>query len=241
MLLGIVLFVVWYFVSMGETCGINVIFLESVLIAHFVLFRIPIHLFTIYQLKQRRREPMYLPILKIAAQVIQFGWMVYCIALFFSPRNDCDQESVLLFLSYLGLIIFGFYMVLKLIVMISVIVILLICYFIYGRRRDTHSTSSGQPMMHRWGSRPERIIRKLGISSYDPSVFKNDNLCAICMEEYTQKCDITVLPCDQRHYFHTHCIKKWLERETSCPFCKAAINFENDSQGSFASRYSIDD
>ena len=31
---------------------------------------------------------------------------------------------------------------------------------------------------------------------------------------------VTALPCDYRHYFHTHCILNWSEKQSACPLCK---------------------
>ena len=50
--------------------------------------------------------------------------------------------------------------------------------------------------------------------------------CSICMEKFTSECEITPLPCDIKHYFHTGCIQSWFEQSSSCPLCKAEITKE---------------
>ena len=92
-------------------------------------------------------------------------------------------------------------MVLKLLVMLVILILLLFAYW-SGKWRNCHCHQ---------GSRSKMVIKRLGISSYDPSVYKSESHCAICMDEFTPNCDLTVLPCDERHYFHTKCIQKWLE------------------------------
>jgi len=39
------------------------------------------------------------------------------------------------------------------------------------------------------------------------------------MEDY-----ITILPCDERHAFHTGCIEIWLAKNNICPFCKKTVD-----------------
>jgi len=36
--------------------------------------------------------------------------------------------------------------------------------------------------------------------------------------------DITPLPCDERHFFHTVCIEDWLKTKNSCPICRKPID-----------------
>lgn len=54
---------------------------------------------------------------------------------------------------------------------------------------------------------------------------KNKNMteCVICMCEFQAEDDIAELKCDQRHYFHTECLKDWLKRKLECPLCKKPI------------------
>jgi hypothetical protein len=62
---------------------------------------------------------------------------------------------------------------------------------------------------------------------FDPEIFKHENLCSICLLEYNQENEITVLPCDARHYFHSECITQWLDRHGDCPICKKVITAED--------------
>lgn len=46
--------------------------------------------------------------------------------------------------------------------------------------------------------------------------------CAICLDDYSPKQYIKILPC--LHYYHKHCIRQWLcERETTCPMCRSHV------------------
>ena len=41
---------------------------------------------------------------------------------------------------------------------------------------------------------------------FDPFKFSDHKECSICLGEFEESELVTVLPCDVRHYFHTHCI-----------------------------------
>ncbi|MCD7452745.1 hypothetical protein HAX54_018047 [Datura stramonium] len=45
--------------------------------------------------------------------------------------------------------------------------------------------------------------------------------CAICLFDYQDKDTIGTLQCG--HEFHAECINKWLQRNTSCPFCRGPV------------------
>ena len=48
--------------------------------------------------------------------------------------------------------------------------------------------------------------------------FRSDATCIICREEMTTA---KKLLCG--HLFHVHCIRSWLERQHTCPTCRAPI------------------
>ncbi len=65
------------------------------------------------------------------------------------------------------------------------------------------------------------VIAGLNRQYFDPEVFKFENQCKICLMEYEKDDEITKLKCDERHYFHTECIIKWIEQgHNDCPFCR---------------------
>jgi len=42
--------------------------------------------------------------------------------------------------------------------------------------------------------------------------------CPICLVEYETGEELRTLPC--KHYFHSECIDKWLEKRSRCPMCR---------------------
>ena len=49
--------------------------------------------------------------------------------------------------------------------------------------------------------------------------------CTICLEEFKSKEKVTALPCI--HFFHTKCIKQWMENKQECPVCKLELTRTN--------------
>ena len=81
-----------------------------------------------------------------------------------------------------------------------------------------------------WSAAPQRIIQNLTRVRFDPQVFQNEENCAICLEKFQEQDEITPLPCDRRHYFHTQCIIDWLKNNNTCPFCNKPVpaEFQNE-------------
>ena len=66
------------------------------------------------------------------------------------------------------------------------------------------------------------LVTKILKQKFNPQQHK-DTECVICMVDYGPNDEITPLPCDTKHYFHTGCIESWLKTNNSCPLCKKAI------------------
>lgn len=48
--------------------------------------------------------------------------------------------------------------------------------------------------------------------------YSGDATCIICREEMSAA---KKLPCG--HFFHVHCLRSWLERQQTCPTCRAPV------------------
>ncbi|KAL6642253.1 hypothetical protein ACP70R_020434 [Stipagrostis hirtigluma subsp. patula] len=44
--------------------------------------------------------------------------------------------------------------------------------------------------------------------------------CAICLEDFDDGEEVSVMPCARGHEFHPGCITKWLGRSKTCPLCR---------------------
>ena len=52
-----------------------------------------------------------------------------------------------------------------------------------------------------------------------------DDECTICMDKIKKNQKFRALPCSKvkQHCFHTRCIDQWLQRNNSCPVCRANV------------------
>ena len=52
-----------------------------------------------------------------------------------------------------------------------------------------------------------------------------DDDCSICMDKIKTNQKFRALPCSEvkQHCFHTKCIDQWLQRNNSCPVCRAKV------------------
>jgi len=56
----------------------------------------------------------------------------------------------------------------------------------------------------------------------------NNIQCCVCLENIDAKTCITTI-CE--HKFHTPCLKKWKEKNKSCPICRENLDFGEDLLG----------
>lgn len=66
-------------------------------------------------------------------------------------------------------------------------------------------------------------IAKIPIIKFRKYKSNGNSQCIICMEEFEKREKINLLPC--QHIFHINCIKQWLLKQKTCPFCKKEISF----------------
>jgi E3 ubiquitin-protein ligase DOA10 len=69
-------------------------------------------------------------------------------------------------------------------------------------------------------------MARLAKQKFNANVNVAFETCAICLMEFTAEDEITPLPCDEKHYFHTSCIEEWLKNNNICPLCKKPITEE---------------
>ena len=71
-------------------------------------------------------------------------------------------------------------------------------------------------------------ISKMPHLKFDPAINQSEEFCPICLDSFREKQGIIPLPCDERHYFHEACIKKWLETNVTCPLCNSDIGEDSE-------------
>lgn len=69
----------------------------------------------------------------------------------------------------------------------------------------------------------EEVIKTLKEVKYDKKLHKEESTCAICACDFEAGQSLIPLYCDSRHIFHSLCIKRWLNINSNCPICRAAV------------------
>lgn len=62
----------------------------------------------------------------------------------------------------------------------------------------------------------DRALQRL-----DHAFATNIHTCSICLQTIPIDTPITRLPC--QHVYHMHCIRPWLQRRLTCPYCRRSI------------------
>jgi hypothetical protein len=122
---------------------------------------------------------------------------------------------------------------------VVVLFILAYCAFLFCARRsqgDVHNAFIQQfasQMASALNGLPDAnvinyITTNMQKSTFKAAVHTSSKECSICLVEFVEGTEITELPCDKRHYFHTICIQTWISthRNINCPLCKKDINIE---------------
>lgn len=67
------------------------------------------------------------------------------------------------------------------------------------------------------------------LQNYDIGNFCTNNLCSICLNEFTLSTEIYVISCN--HLFHKKCIGEWINKKKNCPLCrKKCMKYDNDKK-----------
>ncbi len=75
----------------------------------------------------------------------------------------------------------------------------------------------------------QRIIKQLVKKQYSCKQFTFQKQCPICMSDFENEHQVTPLPCNVKHYFHTECISVWIKAKPErlvCPICRTEIQIE---------------
>ena len=146
------------------------------------------------------------------------AWSIYGFNLNSSPENNCnlvevDQGwySLMVFLLCIGTLC-----ICTAAIFTCVIPFLVVSLFKSGGSNGADSSS---------------LINQLGREKFDTSKYKYDSSCQICLQDYVETDDVTKLRCNDKHYFHTHCIEDWIKSgHPDCPFCREKITEEKEEE-----------
>ena len=133
--------------------------------------------------------------------------------------SDCENLNTQAFI----IIIYGYLELAKCATFCRVLLLLvpLLCY--YSRNGQQHPQWIPAPPEFMQGLFKQRFNE---FERQHQELSDEDKKCSICFLEYGENDEITPLPCDDRHFFHTQCIEDWLKANNSCPICRKPINQE---------------
>ncbi|KAK8898793.1 E3 ubiquitin-protein ligase synoviolin [Tritrichomonas musculus] len=204
--------------------------------AHWRLFVIQIGLFTILfitfcvSLKMfvASKSTLCLSMLEISSEFL----VTLCTDLFAhitfigsrpNPGNSIHTERKIQWLRYISMIInnilFLFSAFLRTKVSHQFIQNLII--FLWGLVQLTISIDS----MLRWKKLIINIRQKLKVPC-DASL-EQDDICIVCRQTMTKETS-KELPC--RHCCHTHCLERWVKKQSVCPICNSDLSFLKEIQ-----------
>lgn len=77
------------------------------------------------------------------------------------------------------------------------------------------------------------ILRSLNKTKFHKILYKTEEECIICWNDYKPEDDVIKLKCNDKHYFHSHCIEDWIKSgNNSCPLCREPIVKDRNSRAS---------
>lgn len=169
----------------------------------------------------------------ILQEVLHLGWQLYGNFIFYEWRGKdektdvqfqtcMDQKNPGLQTSMLIFLMVGY-----LFLAIYVLGFCIILVWVFQMRGDIQSEEENL----------QKILRNLSRVKFSEGTFGQlgpENECIICMQQYGPNDMITTLSCNEKHFFHTHCIEKWISNRNQidlsgpkCPICRSPIKVED--------------
>ena len=212
----IVVYIMEGYRATDEKCGIPIVWWCEVFLAAYMgqgMMQIWIVVFAQFQ----ATLPYMLAIqLGVPCLCLYFlmAWSIYGFSLNNSPLNNCnmvevDQGWYSLMVFLLGI---GVLCICAASIFSCVIPVLIIG--LYNMNRGGGGS----------GSSGEALINSLGREKFDTTKYQYETSCQICLQDYKESDDVTKLKCNDKHYFHSHCIEDWIKSgHSNCPFCREQI------------------
>lgn len=99
----------------------------------------------------------------------------------------------------------------------------LVCYLIYRPKPAPTPESVNDKLCKVTLTQLEELRRQnyrhTGSSVVAGEEVLSEEVCCICMDEFSSTKHVVILPC-RAHYFHPACIKEWVKKKQACPQCR---------------------
>ena len=153
-------------------------------------------------------------------------WLIVGNVFWFSDNNDCEDHDdtawlnvLMLIILVIGYLVIAFYFLLLCTVP---------CIYFCSHVQNQENREDGRLVKPHRGTALTRTLSRTG---FDPQVYIHGGHCKICLRPYVDDDRITILRCNDKHFFHTECINKWVKKgNNQCPYCLAAIRVYQRSE-----------
>ena len=141
-------------------------------------------------------------------------WYYYITAQFFNSKNDCRTKALSLYIG-LWIMLIEAFMCFLLLFLIWCMGSIMLGLLVVKRWDDVDGDEEEDMMQGKFNNKFFKAARQRLASTND----LESQDCCIWYESLTPKQDVIILPCNQKHIFHAHCINEWANRSSTCPLC----------------------
>ncbi|CAD8112663.1 unnamed protein product [Paramecium primaurelia] len=169
----------------------------------------------------RNRTIRYFQIFNALTNQILIIWAIY-IQTKMEPIDNCYRNLITFQMIFLIISLYQYWemYILCLIVLISLPFILLM--ILWKKLKQQKQNYINQQILN-------ELIQNAKVI-YQCENVQGDQECGICLQVYSRNEELLILPCNQQHHFHMHCIKAWLIINFSCPKCRSKISDYRNTQ-----------
>ncbi|CDW79684.1 ring finger related protein [Stylonychia lemnae] len=174
-------------------------------------------------------ESKILTVLKLLTSLVLIYILIIGNQMYFSQQNNCLLTNKLFFYTLMFVLIYCYFqlMIFSLVVVAFILLIPIFLYFWCTRRQiDSNWVPSSRDVLIKLKkTRFGKFLSEEDKKEPGKQIFESESeqFCSICLGNYTMEDYITILPCDERHAFHTGCIELWLNKNCICPLCKKPV------------------
>lgn len=211
-IIGIAFFGLTLAIRYNPTWQQNYDLLFIIFLSYIALFRVPLSIIKLYLIIYKRRELRITQILTFVSEIFQVALSVYANVIYYNPHNSECRFYIIA-----GIFMLYVYYVLYKICIFLLVAIILIPWILTSYLVKLRQKSKRKRLR-------KSLISKLVKLKYSHEDLQGNNECAIWLEEFIKAQEVIVLPCDERHYFHSPCLKRWLKENLSWPLWKDEIS-----------------
>ncbi len=195
-------------------------FLRNWLLA-FILFELLKLYSQVHVYRAVRESELYLTGVSLRLRLFSFAvdnacflWFLYGNVLYYTANEDTEM-GLMFSTMFCAILIYGYTYMIKYTVEFVVVCCVMPIWVCISYRYAPVASSPGLSQAQ---------IAVLPRGAADAPMAED---CAICLLSYEIRDQVTYLPCDPRHHFHSRCIEPWLLQYSKCPICNAQITADS--------------